>query len=473
MLAAAAGALCSAAAQTVSLDSCRSMALHSNKQLQISRAKMVQADWTRREARSAYLPGIDFAGGYARNQRQIELLGEDAMLPTKVFNPLTGKYEYDVLINPATGKPVLSPEGTPIPLAVAVIPKEAMTYDTRNVVFGALTLTQPVYMGGKIVALNKLADLAQKLAGQATERQAENVIYGVDAAYWTLVSLHAKKQLATGYLNLLDTLSANVGRLVDAGIATKADQLAVDVKLNSARVDMVKVDNGVSLATMALAQLCGLPVDTPLVPADMNLNADAVPGEPNLLPNFEDIYARRHDIQAVRTMGDMAVQQKNIARASMLPNVAIVGAYTFSNPNTNHGFEKKFGGGFSAGVTVAVPVWHWGGNYAKYKAAETAQTIAKLTLSDAEEMVRLQVTQAQQQVHEAYQTYELANANLAKADENLRSANLAYKEGVGTSQLVMEAQTAWLKAHSEQIDALVAIRLTDTYLQKAMGRLGN
>ncbi|MDE5642605.1 MAG: TolC family protein, partial [Muribaculaceae bacterium] len=164
-------------------------------------------------------------------------------------------------------------------------------------------------------------------------------------------------------------------------------------------------------------------------------------------------------------------QQKNVARASMLPNLALIGAYSFSNPNLNDGFKKKFGGGFSVGVALTVPIWHWGGNYAKYKAAESAQVISRLQLADARDMVELQVNQALQQTQEAYTTYEMTSVNLKKADENLRTATLAYKEGVATPNNVMEAQTAWLKAHSEQIDAMVGVRLCDTYLRKALGTL--
>ena len=61
--------------------------------------------------------------------------------------------------------------------------------------------------------------------------------------------------------------------------------------------------------------------------------------------------------------------------------------------------------------------------------------------------------------------------NLASADENLRQAQVGFKEGVMTIDNVMEAQTAWLKANSERVDAQIEVQLCNTYLQKVLGLL--
>lgn len=458
--------------QPVSLDSCRAMALESNKSLMMSRERINTAKYAKREAFAAYLPGIDFAGGYAYNQRTISIFDSDQLLPTKTFDLEKGSYEFNLVTNPETGMPVKGPNGEYIPSTVALIPKDAMTFDIHNVFFGAVTLTQPIYMGGKIVALNKMAEAAEKLYGKLYENEAQNVVYAVDAAYWQVVSLKAKHELAVSYVNLLDSLSNDVRRMVQEGVATRSDQLSVDVKLNSAQVDLVKVENGLKLSRMLLAQVCGLPVDTTFTLEDETFDEQAlVEAEVAKSYNMQDIYNRRADVQALRLGVDIAKQEQNVARASMLPNIALVGAYEFSNPNMNDGFKKRFGGGFSVGAMVTIPLWHWGGNMAKYRQAESKRVIAQLELQDAEDMIELQVNQAALKTTEAYKTYNMTVANLARADENLRTATLGYEEGVATTDNVMEAQTAWLKAHSEQIDAMIDVRLCDTYLRKALGTL--
>lgn len=464
-------AVISASAQTFSLDSCRAMALRSNKQLMMSRQRIASAEFQKKEAFAAYLPGIDFAGGYAYNQKELSLFDSDQMLPTKTFNPLTQEYEFNIAKNPLTGEPIKNPAtGQYVPETVALIPKEAMTFDIHNVFFGAVTLTQPVYMGGKIVALNKMANQAKDLAHTMYEGEEQNVVYAVDAAYWLVVSLNAKHRLAVSYVNLLDTLDHNVGLMVDQGVATRSDKLSVDVKLNAARVDLTRVENGLALARMALAQVCGLPVDSEMALADENgdlASGDFLPASASY--DMDQVFDRRHDLQALRIGQEIAHQKSRLALSSMLPNVALVGAYSFSNPNLFDGFKKRFNGAFSVGAMVTIPIWHWGGNYYKYKAARSDEFIMGLRLQDAEDLVTLQVSQAAFRMDESIKTYAMTAENLASADENLRSATLAFKEGVTTTDLVMAAQTAWLKANSENIDAMIDMRLCRTYLDKTLG----
>lgn len=457
----------------VSLDSCRAMALTNNKQLMMARQRIVKAEYQNKEAFAAYLPAIDFAGGYLYNQRKISMFDSDQMLPIKSFDLQSQSYQFDLVKNPVTGEPVKDPNGQYIPASVAYLPKEALEYDIHNVFFGAVTLTQPIFMGGKIVAMNKLTKAAEGAARELETNEAENVIYAVDGAYWQVVSLKAKRELAVSYVNLLDSLSRNVHLMLDEGVATKSDALSVDVKLNAAQVDLVKVENGLVLSRMALAQVCGLPVNTVFTLADED-NRDAVPAE-GVAPaggyDMESVYARRPDLRALEYGVEAARQQKRVALSAMLPNVALIGSYEVSNPNLYDGFKKRFKGAFSVGAMVSIPIWHWGGNRAKYKAAEADENIRRLKLADARELVSLQVSQASFKTQEAYKTYEMTMTNLAKADENLRSATLGFREGVATTDNVMEAQTAWLKAHSEQIDAMIEVQLCQTYLSKVLGTL--
>lgn len=475
LLAAASSAL-AVAGQTpsaaVSLDSCRQMALRSNKSLMITRSEIEKARYQKEEAFAAYLPAVDFAGGYTYNQRKLAIFDSDQLLPTKSFDLKTQQYEFNLVTDPATGMPIKGPDGQYVPSTVALIPKEAMEFDIHNVFFGAVTLTQPIYMGGKIVAMNKITHDAEILAKSMHNAEAENVVYAVDAAYWQVVSLKAKYELATSYVALLDSLDSNVKEMFDQGVATKADVLSVDVKLNAARVDLNKVENGLVLSRMALAQVCGLPVNTVFPLADED-NAAKDPAGTLVARNYdmEQVYGRRPDLEALRMGVQIAGHKKQVAMSSMLPNVALVGAYSFSNPNMYDGFKKNFKGAFSVGAMVTIPIWHWGGNYNKYRAAKVDEHIMKLRLEDAKELVDLQVRQAAFKASEAMRTYNTATSNLASANENLRCARLAFREGMATTDIVLAAQTAWLAAHSEEIDAAIDVRLCDVYLSKCLGTL--
>lgn len=458
----------------VTLEQCRALALSNNKQMRIANEKVRGAGYQRKEAFAAYLPSIDFEGGYAYNQKNISIFDSDQLLPTKTFNLEKQSYEFNLVTNPITHEPIKGPDGQYIPQTVALIPKEAMEYDIHNLFFGAVTVTQPVYMGGKIVALNKLTHYAEEAAKALRDNEADNVVYAVDAAYWQVVSLNAKKLLAESYVALLDTLCHDVKLMCEQGVAVKSDLLSVEVKLNSAQIDLTKVNNGLVLSRMALAQLCGLPLDSQLVLADESDSLDDIPANENLIAttyNMNDVYQNRDDLRAL----DMAVkanqQKAKVAMASMLPNLAVVGAYSFSNPNMYDGFKKRFNGSFSVGAMLTIPIWHWGGNYNKYRAAKSETLVSELQRQDAFELVDLQVRQSAFKTREAIKTHNMTTANMGKAQENLRQATLAFHEGVMATENVMEAQTAWLKACSERIDAAIDVKLCEVYLSKVLGTL--
>lgn len=455
---------------TVSLDSCRNMALHNNKEIRIANEKIRQAGYQNKEAKAAYLPGIDFAGSYMYNQKELSIFDSDQLLPTKTFNSQTGQYDFNLVTNPATGEPVKGPNGQYIPSTVALIPKESMTYDIHNVFAGAFTLTQPVYMGGKIAAMNKITKFAEELATKMRNNQVQDIVYNVDAAYWQVVSLSAKKRLAQSYLNLLDTLTFNVNAMMKEGVATKADVLSVAVKQNEAQVMLTKVDNGLVLSRMSLSQICGLPVSDVLTLEDEGKDQEVSHFVASKY-NMEDVYGQRQDVQALELAIKIYEQKQKVALSSMLPNVAVTGLYSFSNPNMFDGFKKEFAGAFSVGAIVKIPLWHWGGNYNKYKAAESATTIQKIELADVKEKIELQVNQASFKTQESIKTYKMTQKNMEKANENLRQATLGFKEGMLTTDNVTEAQTAWLKASSEEIDASIDVQLCKVYLSKVLGTM--
>lgn len=467
----AAGCSVSMTAERFSLDSCRKLAISNNKTIKIAEEGIRAAGFERKAASAAYLPGIDFAGSYIYNQRTINLLSEDAKLPTMSFDPATKTFRPNILTMP-DGTPIKDPaSGNYIPTEVAVIPKEAMSFDTHNVFAGAFTLTQPIYMGGQIRALNEITKYAEALASAARNAVVQDVVLGVDQAYWLVVSLKAKEQLAQDLVKLVETLRSNVQTMLDNGVATKSDLLMVEVKCNEAKMMLTKVQNGLTLSRMALAQLCGLPVQSDMQLEDENLKNVGIQSTTDLGYNMADVYARRQDLETIRQGISVLESREKLARGLMLPKIALVGAYSFSNPNLNDGFKKSFGGGFNVGATIAIPIWHWGGNYNHYRATKSATNSQRLALQDLEEKVDLQVTQARFSYQEAFKTYDMTRKNMESAEQNLKSAETGFHEGVITPTEVIAAQTAWTQANSEKIDAEIGIRLCQVYLSKVLGTL--
>ena len=113
---------------------------------------------------------------------------------------------------------------------------------------------------------------------------------------------------------------------------------------------------------MALAQICGLPVNSQMQVADEGTTEINTRAEIATTYDMEQVYANRPDLKALEFATKAAGAQKQVALSSMLPNIALIGAYSFSTPNMFDGFKNRVAGAFSVGVVARIPLWHWGGN---------------------------------------------------------------------------------------------------------------
>ncbi|MCS2234385.1 TolC family protein [Bacteroides faecis] len=461
----------------LSLDSCRALALANNKDLLISNEKINAAHYQHKAAFTNYLPSFSATGTYMRNQKEFSLLNNDQKaalsgLGTNLAGPLQQAAGIIAQLYPeiASQIPALGASLTSAFNEAGSSLVDALRTDTRNVYAGAITLTQPLYMGGKIRAYNKITKYAEELAQQQHQGGMQEVIMSTDQAYWQVISLVNKKKLAEGYLKLLQQLDSDVEKMIAEGVATKADGLSVRVKVNEAEMTLTKVEDGLSLARMLLCQLCGIDLSSPITLADENME-DIPLLTPETHFDMSTAYANRPEIRSLELATQIYKQKINVTRAEHLPSIALMGNYMVTNPSVFNSFENKFKGMWNVGVMVQIPIWHWGEGIYKTKAAKAEARIAQYQLQDAREKIELQVNQSAFKVKEASKKLVMATKNMEKADENLRYATLGFKEGVIATSNVLEAQTAWLSAQSEKIDAQIDVKLTEIYLKKSLGTL--
>ena len=467
------------AQRTLNLDSCRTLALSNNKELRMSKEKVNAAHYQQKAAFTNFLPKIDMMGTYMRTEKEISLLSDDqksaiSNIGTAVA-PMGQKLQQILSSDPS-----LAPLLTPLQSVMGTLPGalnkvgqgmvDALRTDTRNMFGGMVTLTQPIFMGGKIIAYNKITKFAEQLAESQHATELQDVILNTDQAYWQVISLVNKKKLAESFLDLVKKLDSDVNKMVAEGVATKADELSVKVKVNEAEMTLTKVENGLSLSKMVLCQLCGIPLDTPITLADESMENITLP-DTYIEGNVNTALSNREELKSLELASKIYRQKVNVTRSEFLPSVGLTATYLVTNPSLVNGFEKKMRGMWGVGMMVKIPVFHWGEGIYKVKAAKAEANIAQYKLDDVKEKVELQVTQATYKVNEATKKLAMAEKNMAKADENLRYANLGFQEGVIPTSNVLEAQTAWLSAQSGKIDAQIDVKMSEIYLNKSMGTL--
>ena len=263
------------AQETLSLEQCRQKALEANKGLKMAEEKRIENENLQKVAFWQMLPKVGATGGYTWMEKSVQLLSDDqkdrlnnlgnnvqegveqAIREETSSIPFVGDLIGDALsnvLNNTNFSSTLNGVGQDI--------CNGLETDTRNTTFGVVTLTQPIYLGGRLLALYKTARLLNHLSGIEYDKKREETLIAIDEAYWQVVSVKHKKELAENYAALLDSLNKNVEALMEAQMATKGDLAKVRVKLNEAQMSLTKATNGLTLAKMLLAQRCGMPLDS-------------------------------------------------------------------------------------------------------------------------------------------------------------------------------------------------------------------
>jgi outer membrane protein TolC len=488
------------AQQTLDLPECRKLALDHNKDLKIAKENIRAAQEMQKAAFTQFLPSFSAFGNYTWNQKNISLMGSDAFLPIGVLDQ-NGKFGIGSPTSPphpngdgtytidglAVNNKFVMIDGQAVPLDAkgnpfdptknpenlmwknyAILPKDAMEFDIQNVFVGGISFVQPIFMGGKIIELNKIAKYNEQIAQANLTDKTQEIIVNIDEAYWRVVSIENKVSLAKEYRQLLIKMDSDICAMQQEGLVTKSEVLKVKVKLNEADLSLTKAENGLKLSRMALNQLCGLPLDQTYELSDSKLQDTIELNEP---PSIEDVYERRPEIQMLVQAQNIAESNRKIMNSRFMPNIALTGSYLTTNPNVYNGFQQKFGGMFTVGISATIPLFHFGERIYTRNAAQSATVVAKLKLDDTKEKIRLQIDQNRYRITESLKKQLTAKTNVDVAEENLMYAQEGYSAGVITSSDLLAAQTAWVSAKSDYIDALIDVKLNNLYLKKSLGQL--
>lgn len=442
---------CMHAQRMLTLEECRNLAIQNNKELQISGEKIKMADNEKKAAFTKYFPQLSANGAYMWNQKDINLLDMGA-LSSSLSSSLGGLAQLPMIQHLMSGV------------------NDMQHLDVQNIWVGNVSLVQPVFMGGKIVNYNQITKFAKQLAESMNNLQLQDLIYKTDETYWQVISLVNKKKLADAYVDLLRKMDSDVTAMIYEGVATEADGLSVKVKLNEAEMAQTKVENGLALTRMLLAQICGLSLEEDLSLADEKL--DNFPVETTQASaDLNEAFMNRNELRSLDLATKIYKRKERIALAEMLPNVALAANYFVTNPNVFNGFKNDFVGMFNVGVMVKVPLSGWWEGTYRRNSAKAETRIKTLEWQDAREKIELQVNQSVYKVNEAGKKLIASSRNMENAEENLRRANFGFEEGVIPALNLMEAQTAWVSARSSLIDAQIEVKLTEVYLSKALGKL--
>lgn len=433
------------AQQVLSLYECRDLAIKNNKSLKIASEQERKAYYEKRMALMQYFPKFSASATYMHFSEDLHLIGKE-QIPTSI----------------------------PFPTEIQIPDKirdgiyKSTEIDMSNFWVMGVSLTQPIFTGGRIIALNDIRSYAQDLAATMKDTKMTDVIVETDEAYWQVISLKHKTKLAQAYVELLEKIDQDTQSLLEEGLATKADRLSVSVKLNEAQISLTKAENGLSLSRMLLCEIMGLEITDKIQLVDEEMEQLQVADDQETLPNIDAAILNRSEIKSLSLAHKMYKAQERIAFAEFLPTAGLSIGHTWTNPNMEDGLQKKFRGMWNVAVNVKVPL-NFITSSSKLKAAKSDTYMHEYQLEDAKEKIKLQINQSSYKLTEARKKLVSTKKNTESADENLMYANAGFEEGVIPTSDVLSAHTAWIAAHAEEIDAQIDLKLCKLYLDRALG----
>ena len=407
-------------AQTLSLDSCKQLALENNMKIKKADLEVKMSTEQRKSAFTNYFPNVS-ASAFAMRSTDYLIKGEipEMNLPVYDGNPAN-------LANPTQFAYLPS------------IPLELIDYiNTANI-----SVVLPLYAGGQIRNGNKLSRLGENISIQQQQLTTIEVLMRTEKLYWTLVSLKEKKKTLSSYQSLLDTLCRDVKNYQDAGLVQKNDLLKVQLKQNEIKSNSFKLENGINITTQALCQQIGISYNSDILFTSLPDSVQII----QLISNNEDNVNNRTEIQLLSKVVEIKKLQQKMTMGENLPKIAVSGIVMYvdamESTNTNA----------LAIVNVSIPISDWWSGSHKLKQRKLEIDEAQTTLIETTELLQLQIAQTTNELNESLFQIKLFQKSIEQAKENLKISEDNYNAGtIGISDL-LEAQALYQSALDNLVD---------------------
>ena len=228
-----------ATAQTYTLEQLKDSALNNNIAIRSARYNLDAAQQQRKEAFTKYFPNVSGTGLWFNADKGMAKMDID---PAGMLSPELG----------ATLAQMFPPE------ALAALSNPISFSMMKNGTIGSLMAVQPVFAGGQIINGNRLAKVGEEVSRLQLQLSENEVEKTTEQYFWQLASLQEKMKTIDAVDTLLRDIHKDVNVAVRAGVALHNDLLQVQLRQNEIASQRLKLQNGINIVRLLLAQYCGL-----------------------------------------------------------------------------------------------------------------------------------------------------------------------------------------------------------------------
>ncbi|MCL2669349.1 MAG: TolC family protein [Syntrophaceae bacterium] len=322
-----------------------------------------------------------------------------------------------------------------------------------------LSLSQNLYDFGKTATQIKVQELSRDASQADLEYVHNQIVLGVKQAYFTLLQAEGNRavlrETVAQYQFQLDQAQA----FFTIGIKPKYDVTTAEVNLSTAKLNLLKGENTLRLAQVALNNAIGLPGAPEYAIAD-RLSGERLPIDMEAM--LRKAYERRSDLKALAVKKLSLEQSIELAKKGYMPS--LTGSASYGWGGGSFPLEQSW----SVGAQVSVPLFN---NSTRYQVNEAMANLEIVKANEAalQQAISQEVKQACLNLQEAVDRIANTELTTRQADENLSLAQGRYKAGVGNPIEVTNALVALSSTKSAHVTALYDYELAKASLEKASG----
>jgi outer membrane protein TolC len=443
-----------AATLALTLDEAVALAVENNDELAIARASADGARARLTQARSGYFPKISASASYTKLD---EVPYMDASQFGDMFAPLMEPFDYLVdqgYLDPATLEGLSGTGGS-----------DKIYMGDDDIYSIGVSVQQPIFTGGALLSAHAAARHASEAGRLNAERAEDKTRHDATEAYMALVAARAGLDVMEEMQATMRSHLSDVEAMHEAGMVLDSELMLARVRMSQIELDRNRAEHLTKLASAALSFVIGEDVGTVIEPVDDLEGGPTTGGDLTTLTGRA--LERRPDLAAMDEMVGAADNGITLARSGYFPSVVLIGNYNWDRPDRE--YQPDFYEHWSATIALQMNIFDWGGTAGRVNEARAGFAQASRARDMFEEAVKLEVKQSYLARDESLQALVIAEDGLAQAEEAMRVAREAFRNGFATSSDVLDAQAALAGAEMNRVQAAAGLRLAEERLVLATG----
>ncbi len=346
---------------------------------------------------------------------------------------------------------------------------QALQFGTTHNITAGIEASALVFDGSFFVGL-KAARLYKELVQKQVDITKSDLRLNVTKAYFAVLIAQENKAIINKNITNLEQTLSETKAIYENGFAEKLDVDRLELSLRNLKAEGENLERIVNVSINLLKFQMGYPMDEPIEVSDEfdTLVDVAVKEQVTLSENYDIM--NRPEYRSLLQAEEVNKMNINRWKVSYIPSLYAIGSYQ-QQLFTNDLSEGRWFPASFVGAQLSVPIFDGFEKEAKIQRAKIDVAEIQLQMADFKRGMELEVRNAQFSYINTLQTVDTRKESLDLAQNIYDITQIKYKEGVGSSVEVTQAERELYTAQSNYINALYDLLIAKTDLDKALGKI--